>query len=219
MTSSDQTTVIHLLRHGEVYNPDGILYGRLPDYHLSEIGKQMAERVATTVKDRDITHVVASPLERAQETAQPSAAALGLDIVTDDRVIEAANEFEGLAFGVGDGSLRNPSMWKHLYNPFKPSWGEPYKDIVVRMLAAMHDAREAAAGHEALIVSHQLPVWTARSYIEGRRLFHDPRKRQCSLASLTTFTYEGDRVVTVAYSEPAADLVPIKASKKFTAGA
>jgi broad specificity phosphatase PhoE len=83
----------------------------------------------------------------------------------------------------------------------------------------MHDAREAAAGHEALIVSHQLPVWTTRSYIEGRRLFHDPRKRQCSLASLTTFTYEGDRVVTVAYSEPAADLVPIKAGKKFTAGA
>jgi broad specificity phosphatase PhoE len=218
MTSSDQTTV-HLLRHGEVHNPDGILYGRLPDYHLSDIGRQMAERVATTVKDRDITHIVASPLERAQETAQPSAEVLGLAIVTDERVIEAANTFEGLAFGVGDGSLRKPSMWKHLYNPFKPSWGEPYMDIVVRMLAAMHDAREAAAGHEALIVSHQLPVWTARSYIEGRRLFHDPRKRQCSLASLTTFTYEGDRVVTVAYSEPAADLVPIKAGKKFTAGA
>jgi broad specificity phosphatase PhoE len=219
MTSSDQTTVVHLLRHGEVYNPDGILYGRLPDYHLSDIGQQMAERVASTIKDRDITHLVASPLERAQETAQPSADALGLEIVTDERVIEASNKFEGQAFGVGDGSLRKPSAWKHLYNPFKPSWGEPYTDIVVRMLAAMHDAREAATGHEALIVSHQLPVWTARSYIEGRRLFHDPRRRQCSLASLTTFTYEGDRVVTVAYSEPAADLVPVRASKKFTAGA
>lgn len=219
MSASDQTTVVHLLRHGEVYNPDGILYGRLPDYHLSDIGRQMAERVAQTLKDRDVTHLVASPLERAQETAQPSAEALGLDIVTDERVIEAANQFEGQSFGVGDGALRKPSSWKLLYNPFKPSWGEPYKDIVVRMLAAMHDAREAATGHEALIVSHQLPVWTARSYIEGRRLFHDPRKRQCSLASLTSFTYEGDRVVTVAYSEPAADLVPVKASKKFTAGA
>src|SRR4029079_1933232 len=98
MSSSDQTTVVHLLRHGEVHNPDGILYGRLPDYHLSDIGRQMAERVATTVKDRDITHLVASPLERAQETAQPSAEALGLEIVTDERVIEAANTFEGLAF-------------------------------------------------------------------------------------------------------------------------
>jgi broad specificity phosphatase PhoE len=213
------TTTIHLLRHGEVENPEGILYGRLPDYHLSDLGRRMAERVAETVTGRDITHLVSSPLERAQETAQPSAEALGLDIVTDPRVIEAENAFQGLRFGVGDGSLRKPSAWKYLYNPFKPSWGEPYKDIVVRMLAAMHDAREAASGHEALIVSHQLPVWVVRTFVEGRRLFHDPRKRQCSLASLTTFTYEGDRVVTVAYSEPAADLLPVKAIKKFTAGA
>ncbi len=212
-------TVVHLLRHGEVYNPDGVLYGRLPDYHLSDLGVRMAERVADTLRDRDITHIVASPLERVQETAAPSAKALGLDIVTDGRVIEAANKFEGKQFGVGDGSLRRPSYWKYLYNPFTPSWGEPYRDIVIRMLAAMHDAREAAVGHEAIIVSHQLPVWMARSSLEGRRLFHDPRKRQCSLASLTTFTYEGDRVVTVAYSEPAADLIPVKATKKFTAGA
>ncbi len=212
-------TVLHLLRHGEVHNPDGVLYGRLPDFHLSEIGRQMAERVAITLKGRDITHLVASPLERVQETAQPAAAALSLDIVTDTRVIEAANKFEGKQFGVGDGSLRNPSYWKYLYNPFRPSWGEPYKDIVVRMLAAMHDAREAATGHEALIVSHQLPVWIVRSFLEGRRLFHDPRKRQCSLASLTSFGYSGDKVVSVAYSEPAADLVPVRATKKFTAGA
>jgi broad specificity phosphatase PhoE len=83
----------------------------------------------------------------------------------------------------------------------------------------MHDAREAAAGHEALLVSHQLPVWTVRCAVEGRRLWHDPRRRQCSLASLTTVTYRGDAVVSVSYSEPAADLVPLKAAKKFTAGA
>jgi broad specificity phosphatase PhoE len=218
-SASTSKTVVHLLRHGEVHNPQGVLYGRLPDFHLSELGLRMAQRVAETLADREVTHVVSSPLERAQETAQPSAAALGIDIVTDPRVIEAGNVFEGQRFGVGDGSLRKPSAWKHLYNPFRPSWGEPYKDVVVRMLAAMHDAREAAEGHEALIVSHQLPVWIVRSFIEGRRLFHDPRKRQCSLASLTSFTYEGDRVVTVAYSEPAADLVPVAATKKFTAGA
>jgi len=225
MSSTDRpagdavTTVVHLLRHGEVHNPEGILYGRLPGYRLSDIGRQMAERVAKTLTGRDITHLVASSLDRAQETAKPSADAFALDIVTDDRVIEAGNKFQGQHFGVGDGSLRKPHMWKYLYNPFTPSWGEPYKDIAVRMLAAMHDAREAAAGHEALIVSHQLPVWTARSYLEGRRLWHDPRRRQCSLASLTTFTYDGERVVSVAYSEPAADLVPVRADKKFTAGA
>lgn len=218
-TGNPVTSVVHLLRHGEVDNPQGILYGRLPDFHLSDIGQQMAERVAKTLTGRDITYVVASSLDRAQETAKPSAETFGLDVVTDDRVIEAANKFEGQHFAVGDGSLRKPRMWRHLYNPFLPSWGEPYKDIAVRMLAAMHDAREAAAGHEALIVSHQLPIWTARSYIEARRLWHDPRKRQCSLASLTTFTYDDDRVVSVAYSEPAADLVPVRADKKFTAGA
>ncbi len=213
------TTTVHLLRHGEVDNPKGVLYGRLPDYHLSELGVQMAERVAKTVSGRDITYLVASPLERAQETAKPSADALRLEIVTDERVIESENVFEGQRFGVGDGSLRKPSAWKHLYNPWRPSWGEPYKDVVVRMLAAMHDAREAAAGHEAMIVSHQLPIWIVRSFVEGRRLFHDPRKRECSLASLTSFNYTDDRITSVLYSEPAADLVPVKTQKKFTAGA
>ena len=213
------TTTVHLLRHGEVDNPKGVLYGRLPDYHLSELGVQMAERVAKTVSGRGITYLVASPLERAQETAKPSADALGLEIVTDERVIESENVFEGQRFGVGDGSLRKPSAWKHLYNPWRPSWGEPYKDVVVRMLAAMHDAREAAAGHEAMIVSHQLPIWIVRSFVEGRRLFHDPRKRECSLASLTSFNYTDDRITSVLYSEPAADLVPVKTQKKFTAGA
>lgn len=218
MTGVIRTTV-HLLRHGEVDNPGAILYGRLPGFHLSELGLEMARRVATTIADRDITYLVSSPLERAQETAAPAAAALGLDVVLDERVIEAANAFEGQRFGVGDGSLRKPSAWRHLYNPFQPSWGEPYKDVAVRMVAALHDAREAAAGHEALVVSHQLPIWTARSYLEGRRLFHDPRRRQCSLASLTSVHYDGTDIVSVAYSEPAADLVPARRSKKFAAGA
>jgi broad specificity phosphatase PhoE len=217
--TSNGTTVVHLLRHGEVYNPNGILYGRLPGYRLSDIGEKMAERVAATLADRDIVHLVSSPLERARQTAQPSAEALDLVPTIDDRVIEAANVFEGERFGPGDGALRRPYTWRHLYNPLRPSWGEPYRDIVVRMLAAMHDARSAARGHEALVVSHQLPIWIVRSFVEGRRLAHDPRRRQCSLASLTTFTYSGDDVVSVAYSEPAADLVPVRASKKFTAGA
>ncbi len=46
-TSGDHdVTIVHVLRHGEVFNPDGILYGRIPGYHLSELGVKMAERVA-----------------------------------------------------------------------------------------------------------------------------------------------------------------------------
>ena len=211
------TTVVHLLRHGEVHNPSGILYGRLDGYHLSERGRAMADRVAEHLGGRgtgaaggprrDVVHVVASPLQRAQETAAPVAAEFGLAVATDERLLEAENHFEGLTFGVGDGSLRRPAHWRYLWNPFRPSWGEPYRRQVARMLAGVAAARAAAAGHEAVVVSHQLPIWVTRSALEGRRLWHDPRKRECALASLTSLRYEGDRLVGIEYREPAADLV------------
>jgi len=212
-------TVVHLLRHGEVHNPTGVLYGRRSGYHLSDLGREMAQRVADTVGDRDITQVVSSPLERAQETAAPLAEARGVEILTDERVIESSNVFEGETFGVGDGVLRRPRAWKHLWNPFRPSWGEPYKQVAARMLAGLYDARDAALGHEALIVSHQLPIWITRLHVEGRSFLHDPRRRQCTLCSLTSFTFEDERLTTVRYSEPAADMIPLKDRKApFSAG-
>jgi broad specificity phosphatase PhoE len=212
-------TTVHLLRHGEVYNPEGVLYGRRDGYHLSDLGVRMAERVAETIGDRDIVHVRSSPLERAQETARPLATVRGLEIVTDERVIESTNVFEGQRFGVGDGALRKPTAWRHLWNPFKPSWGEPYKEIVARMMAGIHDARIAATGHEALVVSHQLPIWTTRLAAEKRSFLHDPRKRQCTLCSLTSFHFVGDQLTQVSYSEPAGDLIPVKDKKApFSAG-
>lgn len=217
-TASRTITKVHLLRHGEVHNPGRVLYGRLPDYHLSERGRAMAERIAEVVAGQDIVFLATSPLERAVETGVPAARALGLEPVIDDDLIEAGNLFEGLTVGVGDGSLRRPKHWKHLRNPFRPSWGEPYAKIAARMRAAMDRAREAANAHEALLVSHQLPIWTVRSAIEGRRLWHDPRKRECSLASLTTFTYRGESIESIAYREPAVDLLP-GAGSSFAAGA
>ncbi|NEW75179.1 histidine phosphatase family protein [Streptomyces rapamycinicus] len=219
--SENDITVVHVMRHGEVHNPEGVLYGRLPGYHLSELGRQMADRVAEHLADRDITHVVASPLERAQETAAPIAKAHGLDVASDERLIEAANVFQGKTFGVGDGALRKPGNWRHLTNPFRPSWGEPYVDQVVRMMAALGRARDTARGHEAVCVSHQLPIWIVRSFVERRRLWHDPRRRQCTLASLTSFTFRGDRIISVGYSEPARDLVPphLRAGAKPVKGA
>jgi broad specificity phosphatase PhoE len=209
-------TVVHLLRHGEVLNPTGVLYGRLADFHLSDLGREMAETVAAHLVDHDVSMVVASSLDRAQETAAPIASAHGLSITTDERVIEAENYFEGKTFGVGDGSLMKPRHWPKLVNPFKPSWGEPYEEIADRMLSAIADARVSACGHEAVIVSHQLPVWTVRSKLEGRRLWHDPRKRQCSLASLTSLTFLGDELESISYSEPALALLP---GASTTAGA
>jgi broad specificity phosphatase PhoE len=207
MTASDRT-VVHLMRHGEVHNPQRVLYGRLPGYHLSDLGRQMAETVARHLADHDVVRVVASSLERAQETAAAVAAPHDLAVATDDRVIEAGNSFEGKTFGIGDGVLRQPRYWPRLVNPFTPSWGEPYKQIAARMLAAIDDARALARGHEVVVVSHQLPVWTVRNRLVGRRLWHDPRRRECSLASLTALTYVGDELESVTYSEPASALLP-----------
>jgi broad specificity phosphatase PhoE len=216
---STPDTVVHLLRHGEVHNPQGVLYGRRDGFHLSELGQKMAQRVADVVGERDITHVVSSPLERAQETAAPLARRLGLTPELDERVIESWNDFEGKRFAPGDNALRSPRTWVKLYNPLKPSWGEPYKEIVARMMAAVHDARVAAAGHEAVIVSHQLPIWTTRLHVEKRSFLHDPRKRQCTLCSLTSFHFVEDRLTQVSYSEPAGDLIPAKDRKApFSAG-
>jgi len=200
-------TVVHLLRHGEVHNPDRVLYGRLPGFRLSELGEQMAVRAADALADRDVTVVISSPLERAQQTAAPVAERHGLRVGIDDRIIEADNVFEGQRVGVGDGVLKHPSAWRHLYNPFTPSWGEPYVEVAGRMRAAVAAARNEARGHEAVLVSHQLPVWVARLDAENRRFFHDPRKRQCALASLTSLTFDDDRLVAITYTEPSADLV------------
>ena len=202
------TTVVHLLRHGEVHNPDGVLYGRLPGFRLSDAGLGMADTAAAWFAGRDVTHLVSSPLERAQQTAAPLAASRSLPVHVDERLIEAGNAFEGMAVAGGAGVFRAPRNWWKLRNPFQPSWGEPYVEIAARMLGGVEAARDAARGHEAVLVSHQLPIWTTRLHVEGKRYLHDPRRRQCALASVTSLTYDGDRFVGVSYAEPAGATDP-----------
>ncbi len=197
------TTRVHVLRHGEVFNPDKVLYGRLPGFRLSEAGERMAELAATALQGHDVTYLVSSPLQRAQQTAQPMAAQFGLDIATDDRLIEAGNDFEGQRVTGQDGVLKHPKNWWKYRNFFKPSWGEPYLQVAQRMQAALLSARDKAAGHEAVCVSHQLPIVCLRRLNEHKHLWHDPRNRQCSLASLTTFVFDGDELAGIEYREPA----------------
>ncbi|MBX6749474.1 MAG: histidine phosphatase family protein [Micromonosporaceae bacterium] len=198
---------MHLLRHGEVHNPTKVLYGRLPGFRLSPLGEQMAVAAAKALTGRDVTVVVSSPLERARQTAEPVAAQFGLSVDIDERLIESDNFFEGKRVGVGDGALRDPRNWHHLRNPFRPSWGEPYVEVAARMHAALLDVRRRAEGHEAVCVSHQLPIWVLRRYLEGRRLWHDPRRRECALASLTSIHFRGESVVDITYTSPAAHLI------------
>lgn len=195
-------TRVHLIRHGEVYNPDRILYGRIPGFRLSETGRAQAVAAAEMLADRDIVAVIASPLQRAQETATPIAARHDLQVDTDENLIESTNIFEGKRVSPGDGAWRDPRFWWQLRNPVTPSWGEPYAQIAARMAAAVDKARARAAGREAVCVSHQLPVWTVRQYLSGNRLWHDPRRRQCDVGSVTTLIYDGDRLVDVDYRVP-----------------
>lgn len=198
-----EQTVVHLVRHGEVDNPDGVLYGCLPGFALSAAGRSMADAAARALAHRDVALVWSSPLERAVQTAKPIAARHRLDVVIDERLIEPSNAFEGLTFGVGDGSLLRPSHWSLLRNPFRPSWGEPYADIAARLQSALTDVREKAAGREAVLVTHQLPIWVTRRALEGRRLWHRPDRRMCALASVTSLVYGNDDILRIEYREPA----------------
>ena len=203
--------VIHFVRHGEVHNPEKILYGLQPGWRLSERGIQMAQVVAQWSKNLNLGAIHSSPLQRAQETVAPIIDNHKLQLTTDKNLFEASNIFEGKKFELGSGVLKHPKSWRYLYNPWRPSWGEPYDQIINRMLKALFSARDAAGGKDAICVSHQLPIWILRSAIEGRRLLHDPRKRECSLASVTSFELDSDGMVTgVSYSEPAQHLLPIK---------
>jgi broad specificity phosphatase PhoE len=195
------TTTIHLLRHGEVDNPDQVLYGRLPGFRLSADGLAMAKLAADALRDYDITYVATSPLERAVQTADAVAAATGVQPVVDDRLMESANVFEGRRLDLSD-----PRSWWAIRDPWRPSWGEAYVDVAARVQRACDAARVIAAGAHAVLVSHQLPIWVTRRAIEGRRLWHRPDRRQCALASLTSLHYDGERVVSITYTEPAGAL-------------
>jgi len=200
---------VHFLRHGEVFNPEKILYGRQPGWYLSDRGQEMARTVAEWSKDLDLGALFASPLQRAQETAAPIASVHGLPITIDERLIEAANIFEGEKFELGSGVLKHPKSWRYLTKPWVPSWGEPYEEQVERMLSVLFTARDAANGKDALCVSHQLPIWILRSAVEGRRMMHDPRKRECTLASITSFHLDSAGMIEgTSYTEPAKHLLP-----------
>ncbi|MCL2735041.1 MAG: histidine phosphatase family protein [Propionibacteriaceae bacterium] len=203
-------SIVHVMRHGHVDNPQGVLYERMPGFHLSDLGRAMVEKAASFFQSLPISHLRCSPLERTQESMRPVAALFPhLDVETDVRVIEAGNLFAGQIMGSTAQAAKVPSNWRYLLNPFRPSWGEPYAQIADRMRAAILDSADLVGDQgQAVIVSHQLPIWVSRLRVEGRHLWHDPRKRQCTLASVTSFHVHEGMIIGVDYAEPARDLLP-----------
>ncbi|WP_230006495.1 histidine phosphatase family protein, partial [Microbacterium sp. Bi128] len=127
---------LHLVRHGEVHNPRRVLYGRLPGFGLSVDGRRMARQAAEYIRglERPVGALVASPLQRTRESAEPFVELFGIESFIDDRVIEPTNVFEGRRM---KRALANPLNWRHLARPAIPSWGEPYERVVARVTEAM----------------------------------------------------------------------------------
>jgi broad specificity phosphatase PhoE len=197
-------TTIHLVRHGHVENPDRVLYGRLPGFNLSARGRAQAELLGKHFMPVPLAAVLASPLERAQQTAEAIAAPHGLQVGTDERLIEASNVFEGVAGNFVWYILRNPAIWWKLRDLRTPSWGERNIDLAERVQAVVTSVRERHPGERVVLVSHQAPIWVARLAFERKPLGRWPGRRRCNLASVTTLEFDGDDLERVSYAEPAA---------------
>jgi broad specificity phosphatase PhoE len=198
---------IHLVRHGEVDNPNGVLYGRLPNFALTTLGRRMAEATAEELASSgsNYTRLISSPLIRTLHAARPIAEALNLSVSTENLIIEPTNIFEGKKVGL-QTVLANPAYLLKFYNPFQPSWGEPYKQIVARMTEALRRAWDQTASGEVVMVSHQLPIWSLHLAAAGKPLWHDPRSRRCDLSSITSFEFQNNKLVEVDYRDPAKAL-------------
>jgi broad specificity phosphatase PhoE len=197
---------LHLVRHGEVHNPGGVLYGRLPHFHLSERGVEMAKTAAEAIKNlnRPVAKIVTSPLLRTQQSAEPIAEHLGLDPITDQRLIEPYNVFEGRKLSARHVAVR-PHLYVHLRNPNTPSWGESYESIVTRMFEAMDDLAAEVESGDVVLVTHQLPIWMVHRRVNGAKLAHNPKHRRCALSSITSFEKRDGVWVEVDYIDPAAE--------------
>ncbi|NMN00634.1 phosphoglycerate mutase [Bifidobacterium sp. DSM 109958] len=215
-------TTIHFVRHGEVHNPDHVLYERLPGFHLSERGRRMADATGRYLTANPQTNtaaaVWASPLDRTRETADIILSHLNaaridrgeptLELNTDERLIEAGNEFRGKRIGHGEGALWKPQNLKLVSNLYKPSWGESYRHIAERVGAFASEKIDEYRGRQIIVVTHESPIWTFRHLLETGRPEHNMLLRHAALASVTSITFDCDshQVMSITYVDPAANV-------------
>jgi broad specificity phosphatase PhoE len=197
---------IHLVRHGEVNNPERILYGTLDGYGLTARGHEMAVAVAEYFAPFPVSRIVSSPLQRTRETAALLLEKTGLPLDIDERVIEGDNAFQGTRV-TAMRLVSNPQLWPLLRNPLRPSWGEPYRHIAARMMEAINDAWGSVKSGDVVVVTHQLPIWMVHSHVAGKPLPHLPSRRRCTLGSVTSFAREAGEWREVDYQEPAKHLL------------
>lgn len=179
---------IFLFRHGAVENPDNILYGLSNNFTLSVLGtKQVTEsglKLRSYIGSEAEVEIISSPLRRAVDTASILADIFNLkenSITTDVRLIESYNYLEGTNMAGGKNIIKNPKYWKYLYNPFKPSWGEPYVEIQARIKSIVEERKNITS--TSILVSHELPIFITKRVFSGKSLFHNPKFRNIPLSS------------------------------------
>lgn len=166
----------------------------------------MAERAASALATRPIAKIFSSPLERAVESAKPLSDRIGVPITVDERLNEGLNTFQGTRLSVGR-IFSDPSTWSSFRNPWRPSWGEPYREISERMMAMAEDAWNSVDEGEVVLVSHQVAIWTFHRTVAGIPLPHMPNQRRCALSSITSFRKISTKWREESYREPATDLL------------
>ena len=168
----------------------------------------MAAAAAEELKSMGIApkRLFVSPLERTRQSAAPVAKEFGLELEIEERIIEPWNKLKGYPMGA-KALVANPGLAIHLYNPGRPSWGEPYREIADRMTKAALDAWENTSEGDVVFVSHQLPIWMTYRSAMGLRLPHNPQSRRCSLSSITSFEVDSGRLLPVDYREPGMRLI------------
>lgn len=161
-----KTTKLYLVRHGEVFNPHQIVYGRLPGFGLSETGKKQAEALGTFLQTKPITAVYASPLVRAQETASYVAKHFPhVSLVTDERLMEIRSVVDGKP-----NSIMFARKWNFYTPDLTREGGEKLSEIWQRMQAFLFDITVKHTGEEVVAVSHGDPIMIVRAKGNNKRL-------------------------------------------------
>jgi broad specificity phosphatase PhoE len=196
---------VHLVRHGEVENPGGVVYGALPGFGLSARGQAQARAAAAHLAGLvdGAAAVVSSPLQRAQETAAILSAGLGGGtIATDPTLTEAGAFLEGLP-----RRFAPLSYLRRMLDAGARSRLESPRHILGRMHAAVLAATETTSQRDIVIVSHQFPIRMATISFEhpgavARALPWLFIRRRCEPASVTSLDFAPD-ALAVSYWAPA----------------
>ena len=199
-----QPTQLHLVRHGEVDNPDHVVYAALPGFGLSNNGREQARRVAERLSKRPIVAIVASPLDRAQETATIISNGINVAVTANSGLVEwgLGDHWAGIPWDELDARFPG-ELDAYLQHPQRLDFAPESLEDVARRVASVIDEVAARISGDAVLISHQDPIQAARLHLTGQPLaaLQANKPGHCSIVSLTRHT-DRSRWLETSYWEP-----------------